>query len=94
MRVKNLTEYGVGQWGALVVVGAAGETELAMERRRRKILGKDEPGLQRGVLGGQVAEKAPQADQVYAARAIGQGRVLLAQAAEPAEQMRVTSQLG
>jgi hypothetical protein len=39
LRVKNLTEYGVGQWGTLVV-SAAGEAGLSREWwPRRKILG-------------------------------------------------------
>ena len=74
------------------MVGAAGETELEW-RPRRKILGEDQPGLQGRALGGQVVEQAAETDQVYAARAIGQGRVFLAKAAEPAEQMGVAAQL-
>ena len=38
-------------------------------------------------------EEAPQANEVYPARAIGQGRILVAEVAKPAEQMGIAAQL-
>jgi len=74
--VKNLTEAKqaerqseLGLWGA--------------PRLRREILGEDQPGLQRMTRTGQVAEQAAENDQVDSARARGQRRILIAQAAEP-----------
>jgi len=43
---------------------------------------------------GKVVEQAAETDQVDPARARGQGRILFAQAAEPAEQMGIAAQLG
>jgi hypothetical protein len=45
-------------------------------------------------LGGKVAEQAAEADEIDSASALGQGRVFLAEAAEPAEQMGIAAQLG
>jgi hypothetical protein len=44
-------------------------------------------------LGGQVVEQSPEANEVYPARAIGQGRILLAEAAKPAKQMGISAEL-
>jgi hypothetical protein len=78
--VKNLTELELGQLGA--------------PRLRRGILGEDQPGLQGMARRGKVVEQAAETDQVDPARARGQGRILFAQAAEPAEQMGIAAQLG
>src|SRR5712691_7151629 len=76
--VKNLTEAKqaerqseLGLWGA--------------PRLRREILGEDQPGLQRMTRRGQVVEQAAEKDEVDSARARGQGRILIAEAAEPAK---------
>jgi hypothetical protein len=45
-------------------------------------------------LGGKVAEQAAETDEIYSAGALGQGRVFLAEATEPAEQMGIAAQLG
>jgi hypothetical protein len=90
MGVKNLTEYRVGQWETLI----AGAAELSRGLRRwREILGEDQAGLQGMVLAGKVVEQAAETDQIDPARAIGQERIFLAQAAEPAEQMGIAAQL-
>jgi hypothetical protein len=93
VRLKNLTENREGQWRVPVGIGADGKTALSLERRsRRKILRKDEPGPEWGMLDGQVAEQTAQAKQVNAASAIGQARVFVAETLHPTEQMRVTLQ--
>jgi hypothetical protein len=66
---------------------------LGAPRLRREILGEDQ-GLQEIARGGQVVEQAAETDQVDPARARAQGRILFAQAAEPAEQMGIAAQLG
>src|SRR5260370_34850557 len=85
--VKNLTEsksaerpLELGLWGA--------------PRLRREILGEDQARLQGVAFAGKVVEQAAETDQVDPARARGQGWILLAQAAEPAEQMGIAAQLG
>ena len=98
--VKNFFEYGVG-------LGARGvdAADLMLERSifvwgercgkvraPREILRKNEPGLQGMALGGQVVEQAPEANEVYPACAIGQGRILLAETAKPAKQMGISAE--
>jgi hypothetical protein len=90
MGVKNLTEYRVGQWEVLIV----GAAELSLGLRRwREIFGEDQPGLQGIVFAGKVVKQAAETDQIDPARAIGQGRIFLVQAADPAEQMGIAAQL-
>ncbi len=67
---------------------------MGAPRLRREILGEDQPGLQGMARRGKVVEQAAETDQVDPARARGQGRILFAQAAEPAEQMGIAAQLG
>ena len=42
---------------------------------------------------GQVVEQAAETEQVYPARAIGQGRIFLAETVKPAKQMGITVQV-
>ena len=63
-------------------------------RLGREILGENQTGWQGMALAGQVLEQAAETQQVDAAGARGQGRMLLTQAAEPAEQMGIAAQFG
>jgi hypothetical protein len=48
-----------------------------------------------GIAGeGEIHEQAPEVEQILLASVVGQGRVLFAEAAEPAEQMGIAAQLG
>jgi hypothetical protein len=89
--IENLTEYRVRQWRARFW----SEAKLSGESGpQREILRKDQPGLEGMAGGSKVVEQAAEKDQVYAASLIGQGRILLAEATEPAEQMGIAAQLG
>jgi len=75
-----------------MIVGTA---ELSLELRlRREILREDQAGLLGVAFAGKVVEQAAETDQVDPARAMGQRRIFLAQATEPAEQMGIAAQLG
>jgi hypothetical protein len=78
--VENLTEQELGQLGSPWV--------------RREILGEDEPWLQEMAREDQIMEQSPEPEQILLAVAIGQGRIFLAEVAEPAEQMGIAAQLG
>ena len=80
--VKKFTESKVGELGG----------ELFRESRR-EILREDQAGLQGMARGNQVLEKTPELVQILLPRAIGQGWILLIEAADPTEQMRITAQL-
>ena len=67
---------------------------MGSPRTRREILRQDQSGLQGMAHGGKVVEQAAENDQVDPASLIGQARILLAEAAEPAEQMGIAAQLG
>ena len=60
---------------------------------RRKILGKDEMGWRSVLLPGKLAEQAPESREVQAARFVGQGRMLISEAANPTEEMGIAAQL-
>jgi hypothetical protein len=89
--IKNHTEYRVRQWRARFSSGA----RLSGERGpRREILRKDQPGLEEMSRGSKIVEQAADKNQIYPASLIGQRRILLAEATEPAEQMGIAAQLG
>jgi hypothetical protein len=64
------------------------------EGAAREVLRKDQPGLEGMACGSKVVQQAAEKNQIYPASLIGQGRLLLAEATEPAEQMGVAAQLG
>jgi hypothetical protein len=84
--VKNLTKSEVGQSGAPFLGGAE-------PRPYREILGEDEPWLQGMARGAYLLEQVPELERVVLAIARGQGWILFAEAAEPAEQMGIAAQL-
>ena len=55
---------------------------------------KDQPGLEGMARGSKVIQQTADKNQIYPASFIGQGGILLAEAAEPAEQMGIAAQLG
>ena len=60
----------------------------------RKVLGTNEVERDSGAVLSQVLQQTAETEQVIGARGIAQGRVVLTQAAQPAQQMGVTAQLG
>lgn len=60
----------------------------------REILNEYEIGGQTMTLGGQLPEHAPEDDHIDSARSHGQGWILLAEMAQPAEQMGIAAQRG
>ena len=75
MGVKNLLEmrgWSIRTRDVLTVTGP-----------RRKILGKDESGRRSVLLPGKLAEQAPESREVQAAGFVGQGRMLISEAANP-----------
>ena len=77
----------------LAWMGRRGRRVWVAARVRREILGEDQVGLE-GMAGScHVVEQTSEGDEVDAARATGQRRILAAEAAEPAKQMGVTAEL-
>jgi len=62
-------------------------------RWRREVLAADEVGGKRMAIGGQIIQQAAEADQKIGASFVAQRRLLLAQGAEPAEQMGIAAEL-
>jgi|SRR6266566_8728569 len=58
------------------------------------ILRADQLGLQGMAFGGKVSEQSAETDEIYSASALGQRRGFLTEAADPAEQMGIVTQLG
>jgi len=63
-------------------------------RAGRKILAANQVGLERMTVVGQVLEQTAKRDQTIQAGVIAQGTILVAQRAEPTQQMRIAAQLG
>jgi hypothetical protein len=61
-----------------------------LRRARREVFGKDQPEL---TFRGRVAEQTAKASEINSTRGMRQGWILLAQAANPTEQMRIAAQL-
>jgi len=66
---------------------------LTVSGASREILGKDEVGRGSMLLPGQLSEDAPESREVDATGFIGQGRMLISEAANPTEQMGIAAQL-
>jgi hypothetical protein len=73
----------VEQWCELCFV----EDYLGGGGAEGKIFGKDEVRQSRVVFPGKIAEQAPESGDVYAARFIGQGWMLISKPVNPAEQI-------
>jgi len=61
---------------------------------RREIIGENEAGPERETIVGEVIEQTAETEHILLASLIGQGTMLFAQTAEPAEQMGIAAQLG
>jgi hypothetical protein len=59
-----------------------------------EIIGENEARLEGATIAGEVVEQTTETEHILLASLIGQGAMLFAQAAEPAEQMGIAAQLG
>jgi hypothetical protein len=59
----------------------------------RKVLPPNEIGKKGVTVGGQIVQQAPETNEMMDAGSVAEGRLLFAQAAEPAEEMGITAEL-
>jgi hypothetical protein len=65
-----------------------------ISRRRREVLRADKVWRNGVAVGSQIVEHPAKTEQIAAAGLVGQRRLMVAEMAEPGEQMRIASELG